>query len=78
MTGMAAKGTNQVWAMDFVHDQLATAVIGPEIEVTGDDLRALVDPDRLRIAHFPADLFQRFNHILTPVVELGIHGWCVA
>src|SRR4051794_1702329 len=36
---------NETWAMDFVHDQLAT----------GNKLRTLVDPDRLRIAIAAAD-----------------------
>lgn len=30
-------------------------LIRPEIKVAGDKLRALVDPDRLRISYFPAE-----------------------
>lgn len=30
--------------------QFDTALVGPEIEVAGDELRSLVDPDRPRIA----------------------------
>ena len=36
-----------------VQDDAAT--VGPQIQVTGDELRALVDPDRLRKANLGAD-----------------------
>lgn len=35
--------------------------ISPQIEVTGDELRALIDADSLRIANLAADSFQRYR-----------------
>ena len=39
-------------------------VIGPRIEIAGDEFRALIDTDRLRIAGFTADPFQCLNDVL--------------
>jgi hypothetical protein len=48
--------------------------IGPEIEILGDELAAVVDPDRLRIADLGADAFQGLHDILAAVGEAGIGG----
>ena len=46
--------------------------IGPQIEVTGDELRALVDPDRPWITHLGANPFQGCVHVLGPIAETRI------
>jgi len=43
--------------------------VGPKVEVPGDELRALVDPDRLGIADLRAHLFQRSNDVFGSVAE---------
>lgn len=46
--------------------------IGPEVEVAGDELRTLVDADRLRIADDRTRLIERPHDILTPIAEACI------
>ena len=46
--------------------------VGPQVEVAADELGALIDPDRLRVAQFRADLLQRGDDILGPVAEARI------
>ena len=46
--------------------------VGSQIEVARDELAALVDPDGLRIAHRPADPFERGHDILAPVAEADV------
>ncbi len=48
------------------------ALIGPEIKIAGDELRALVDPDRAREAMLPANLLEDFNDIRPSEVEADI------
>ena len=52
--------------------------IGSQIEVAGDELGALVDADRLRIADRRTDLLQCPDHVLGPVAESGIEHLHVA
>ena len=42
------------------------------------ELGALVDPDRLRVAKFRADPFQRSDDILGPIAEAGIDSLSTA
>jgi len=46
-------------------------LVGPQIEVARDELRALIDPDRLRIAMLAADPFERGDDILAAIAEAG-------
>lgn len=46
--------------------------IGPQIEIPGDELGALIDPDRIRIANLLTDDLQGSHHILTPVAETWV------
>ena len=39
-----------------------TALISPEVEIAGDKLCALIDPDCFRETNLPADLFE-YLHI---------------
>lgn len=48
-------------------------LIGPQIEVAGDELAAIVDPDRLGIANRPAGTLQGLHYILSLVVEPWIN-----
>ena len=50
-----------------------TFLVGPQVEVTANEFRALVHPDGLRIARAPADPFERGDHVLTLVAEPRIH-----
>ena len=43
--------------------------VGPQVQVPGDKLRPLIDPDRLRIAEFGAGLIQRLDDVLRPIGE---------
>lgn len=52
--------------------------VGSQIEVAGDELRALIDRDRLRIADPRADLFQRPDHVLCSVTEARVEHRHVA
>ena len=38
-------------------------MIGPQIKVPGDELGALIHPDRLGVANPVADTFQSQNHV---------------
>lgn len=44
--------------------QLHPLRISPQIKVTGDEFRTLVDPDGSRIAHLGTDPFEGCNHVL--------------
>ena len=46
--------------------------IGPEIEIPGDELTAVVDPGRPRIAGVGTDAFQSLNDVFSAVGEAGI------
>lgn len=48
--------------------------VGPQVEVSGYELAALVDADRFRIADLRADLFQCSDHILRPIAEPWIEN----
>lgn len=43
--------------------------IGPEIHISGDELAAIVDPDRLRITEPPAHVFKRPIDMLATIGE---------
>lgn len=43
--------------------------IGPKIHISGDELAAIIDPVRLRIADLSAHAFKRLDHILATVRE---------
>ena len=45
------------------------SLVSPLVHVPGDELRALVHPDRLRIADLSADPLQGRHHVLAPVAE---------
>lgn len=47
-------------------------LVGSQVEITGDELRALIDPDRLRIAELAADAFQRLHEVFAAVAESRI------
>jgi aminoglycoside phosphotransferase len=46
-----------------------TLLVSPDIEVTGDELRSLVDADRLGIADGFADALQSQDDILAAIAE---------
>lgn len=52
--------------------------MGPQVEVSGDELAAVIHPDRLRIAGLPADAFQGLDDILAAIGEACIGGRAVA
>lgn len=52
--------------------QRDAALVRPEVEVTRDELGALVDPDRLRIARLRAGPFEHGNDVLRPVAEAWV------
>src|ERR1700677_5407321 len=52
---------------------LVVTPIGPEIEVAADKFRALIDPDRLRIAHCVADPFEGRDNVFGPIAEPRIN-----
>ena len=41
--------------------------IGPDVEIAGDELTALVDADRRRVADRQTDPIERLDHIFSPV-----------
>src|SRR5215471_13491796 len=45
------------------------ALISPEVEIAGDKLCALIDPDCFRETNLPADLFEYLNNIRAAKVE---------
>lgn len=47
---------------------------GSQIEIAGDELRALINADRRRIIDGSADPFKGQDHVLAPVAEPRIHG----
>lgn len=57
------------WPREVEHD---TFVVDPQIEITGDEFGALVNPDRLGIAISAAHAFKCSNHILSTITEAGI------
>lgn len=48
------------------------ALVGPEVKVTGDELAALVDPDRPRQADFGADPFEHLNQFRGEEADLRV------
>ena len=56
------------WPREVERDALG---IGPQVEIAADELGALIDPDRLRIAQFRADPFQRGDQVLSPIADLS-------
>ena len=48
--------------------------IGPEVEITADELRALVDPDDFWITDTPTNALKGSNNILAPIAEPRIDG----
>lgn len=46
----------------------------PEIQAPGDELAALIDPDRLRIADASTNVLQCLNDILTAVAKARVEG----
>src|SRR3546814_19824783 len=48
------------------------ALISPEIEIAGDELRALLHTDRLGIAGWPAHPVQGRDHVLPAVAETRV------
>ena len=40
-----------------------TALISPEVEIAGDKLCALIDPDCFRETDLPADLFEYLHNV---------------
>lgn len=48
--------------------------VGPKVEVTRDELAAIIDPDRFGVASSLADTLQRLNHILTAIGETCVGG----
>src|SRR4029453_7433937 len=46
-----------------------TALISPEVEIAGDKLCALIDPDCFRESDLPADLFEYLHNIRAAEVE---------
>ena len=53
-------------------------LVGPHVQITRDELAALVDTDRLRIANLPADTLQRLDHVRTAVVEPSLDARRIA
>ena len=51
-----------------------TLGVGPQVEIAGDELGPLVDPDRLRIADRGTDLFEGSNHVLAAIRDAGVEG----
>lgn len=56
---------------EIQHD---TLLVSPDIEIAGDELRSLVDANRLGIADGFADALQGQHDILASIVEAGIDG----
>lgn len=54
------------WPGEIQDDRIG---ISPEIEVARDELAAIINPDRLRIADLIADLFQRLDDVLPAIAE---------
>jgi len=59
------------WPREVEHDAL---LVGPEIEVAADELRALVDADAPGVAHAAADPLKRHNDVLAAITEARIDG----
>ena len=60
------------WPREVQHDAL---LVSPDIEIAGDELRPLVDADRLGIADGFADTLQSQHDILASITEAWIDGW---
>jgi len=56
---------------EIQHD---TLLVSPDIEIAGDELRSLVDANRLGIADGFADALQGQHDILASIAEAGIDG----
>ena len=52
------------------HDALH---VRPQVEISGDELAALIDPDRGRVANLPTDAVQNFDHVRRPEAEPRHH-----
>ena len=52
------------------HDVL---LVGPQIEITADELAALIDPDRLRVAHLSTNPFEGLDHVFATIIEARIN-----
>ena len=52
--------------------------VGPEIEIAGDELRSLIDPDRAWIPCLYTDAIEDLNDILTAITETRINNRRVA
>ena len=46
--------------------------LSPQVQVPGDELGPLIDPDRLRIAQLGTGAIQRLDHVFRAVGEPGI------
>lgn len=55
--------------------QRDTLLVSPDIEIAGDELRSLVDADRLGIANGFADALQGQHDILASIAEARIDSW---
>jgi len=47
-------------------------VIGPEIEVPGDEFAAVIDTNGGGVTNLPTYAFRRLDHILAPLIEACI------
>jgi hypothetical protein len=50
-------------------------LVSPQIKIPGDEFRALIDADVLRIPDHPANLLQRLHDILAAIAEARIDRW---
>jgi hypothetical protein len=66
-----AVGGRLAWPREVKGDVVG---IGPEAEVTGDELTAIVHPGRLGVASHPEDAFQGLNDIFAPIGEACVGG----
>ena len=60
------------WLTGLGEVQYNVVGVSPQIEVVGDELGAVIDPDCLRVAVGPADPFQGLNHVFPAIRELRI------
>ena len=51
-----------------------TLLVGPEVDIAGDELRSLVDADGLGVAHGFADALQGQPNIFASIAEARIDG----
>lgn len=48
-------------------------VIGPQVEITRDNLAAIIHPNSGRVSDLPTHPFKRLDHVLALVTEADIH-----